>query len=97
MEGLPVYGVAIPTEVGLRNVLTLIGGKHRRAIWHNMREVRLRRLDAAEREACGGRGTIPQDIPTGRIPSLQEPLVYINGNPYVLREVERCGLSSRHS
>ncbi len=56
VDGLPVYGVAIPTVTGLRNVLEAVGGKARKALWHSMRE---------------------------------EPLVYINGQPYVLREVEK--------
>ena len=56
VEGLPVYGVAIPTVSGLRNVLEAVGGKARRVLWHSMRE---------------------------------EPLVYVNGQPFVLREVER--------
>jgi hypothetical protein len=56
VDGLPVYGVAIPTVSGLRNVLDAVGGKTRRVLWHSMRE---------------------------------EPLVYINGQPFVLREVER--------
>lgn len=56
---LPVYGVAIPTAQGIRNVLNLVGAYKkggRRVIWHNMRE---------------------------------EPVLYINGRPFVLREVER--------
>ena len=56
VEGLPVYGVAIPTVNGLRNVLDAVGGKSRCVLWHSMRE---------------------------------EPLVYVNGQPFVLREVER--------
>ena len=56
VAGLPVYGVAIPTVTGLRNVLDAVGGKTRKALWHSMRE---------------------------------EPLVYLNGQPYVLREIER--------
>lgn len=56
MAGLPVYGVAIPTVTGLRNVLDAIGGKSRRVLWHSLRE---------------------------------EPLVYVNGTPFVLREIER--------
>ena len=57
VEGLPVYGVAVPTVQGVRNVLNVVqGGKERPVVWHSMRE---------------------------------EPLVYVNGQPYVLREVER--------
>jgi hypothetical protein len=56
VDGLPVFGVAIPTVSGLRNVLDAVGGKTRRVLWHSMRE---------------------------------EPLVYVNGQPFVLREVER--------
>jgi len=70
-EGLPVFGLAIPTESGIRRVLDQTGirpakepsslergggvGK-RRVMWFNMRE---------------------------------EPVVYINGRPYVLREHSR--------
>ena len=56
VDGLPVYGVAIPTVSGLRNVLDAVGGTSRRVLWHSMRE---------------------------------EPLVYVNGQPFVLREAER--------
>jgi hypothetical protein len=56
MTGIPVYGVAIPTVTGLRNVLDAIGGQSRRVLWHSLRE---------------------------------EPLVYVNGTPFVLREIER--------
>ena len=56
MAGTPVYGVAIPTVTGLRNVLDAIGGKTRRVLWHSLRE---------------------------------EPLVYVNGTPFVLREIEK--------
>lgn len=56
VDGLPVFGVAIPTVSGLRNVLDAVGGKSRRVLWHSMRE---------------------------------EPLVYVNGQPFVLREAER--------
>ncbi|KAL2634189.1 hypothetical protein R1flu_005668 [Riccia fluitans] len=56
--GLPVYGVAIPTVEGIRQVLELIGARKnggQRVLWHNLRE---------------------------------EPVVYINGRPFVLREIE---------
>ena len=56
VPGLPVYGVAIPTMAGIRNVLSLIDAKSRVILWHNMRE---------------------------------EPVLYINGHPYVLREMEQ--------
>eukprot|EP00271_Cylindrocystis_brebissonii_P022366 TRINITY_DN8584_c2_g1_i1.p1 TRINITY_DN8584_c2_g1~~TRINITY_DN8584_c2_g1_i1.p1 ORF type:complete len:1580 (+),score=309.80 TRINITY_DN8584_c2_g1_i1:485-5224(+) len=59
VDNLPVFGVAIPTVEGIRNVLHLVGcSKHggRPVLWHNMRE---------------------------------EPVIYINGRPFVLREVER--------
>lgn len=63
IEGLPVYGVAVPTVNGFRNVLEALGaGKGRRKVyWQNMRE---------------------------------EPLVYINGKPYVVREADQpfCNL-----
>ena len=52
VEGLPVYGVAIPTIDGIMNVLKECGGT---VYWHNMRE---------------------------------EPVLYINGKPFVLREME---------
>ncbi|KAK9808828.1 hypothetical protein WJX72_004439 [[Myrmecia] bisecta] len=55
VPGLPVYGVAIPTVVGLRLVLETLGAEQgrRKVLWHNMRE---------------------------------EPVLYINGKPYVVRE-----------
>lgn len=55
VDGLPVYGVAIPTVTGLRTVLHAAGaGKGgRKVVWFNMRE---------------------------------EPVIYINGKPYVVRE-----------
>eukprot|EP00878_Enallax_costatus_P006221 GHUV01006524.1.p1 GENE.GHUV01006524.1~~GHUV01006524.1.p1 ORF type:complete len:1656 (+),score=579.22 GHUV01006524.1:267-5234(+) len=58
VEGLPVYGVAIPTVRGLRNVLEELGAAQgrRRVLWHNMRE---------------------------------EPVLYINGKPYVVREADQ--------
>jgi protein-tyrosine phosphatase len=67
VEGLPVYGVAIPTVDGILNVLKEIlvdnndqqggeGGKSQVCHWHNMRE---------------------------------EPVLYINGKPFVLREMEK--------
>eukprot|EP01023_Acetabularia_acetabulum_P060681 TRINITY_DN72973_c0_g1_i1.p2 TRINITY_DN72973_c0_g1~~TRINITY_DN72973_c0_g1_i1.p2 ORF type:complete len:163 (-),score=15.36 TRINITY_DN72973_c0_g1_i1:75-524(-) len=57
VDGLEVYGVAIPTVAGLRRVLDHIGAAQgvRKVVWFNMRE---------------------------------EPLIYINGRPYVVREVE---------
>ncbi|CAG9460890.1 unnamed protein product [Pedinophyceae sp. YPF-701] len=58
VPGLPVYGVAIPTLAGIRNVLEIMGAGDgaRTVVWFNMRE---------------------------------EPVVYINGKPYVLREADR--------
>ena len=58
IEGLPVYGVAIPTVVGLRNVLALLGAKNKkkRVTWINLRE---------------------------------EPVLYVNGSPYVVRESDK--------
>jgi len=58
VEGLPVYGVAIPTVSGLRNVLSLLGAEkgRRRVVWVNMRE---------------------------------EPVLYVNGNPFVVRESDK--------
>lgn len=58
IEGLPVYGVAIPTVVGLRNVLAVLGAnnKKRRVTWINLRE---------------------------------EPVLYVNGSPYVVRESDK--------
>eukprot|EP00850_Spirogloea_muscicola_P002322 SM000009S23451 [mRNA] locus=s9:35424:44183:- [translate_table: standard] len=59
VDGLPIYGVAIPTVEGIRNVLHFVGTARdggARTLWHNMRE---------------------------------EPVIYINGRPFVLREVER--------
>lgn len=40
IEGLPVYGVAIPTVTGLRNVLNELNsnGGHRSVFWQNLRE-----------------------------------------------------------
>ncbi|KAF1002509.1 uncharacterized protein LOC141701120 [Apium graveolens] len=59
-ESLHVYGVAIPTTDGIRNLLDHIGahadGKKTQVLWINLRE---------------------------------EPVVYINGRPFVLRDVER--------
>ncbi|GKU98379.1 hypothetical protein SLEP1_g11390 [Rubroshorea leprosula] len=55
-----VHGVAIPTIIGIRNVLNHVGtqrdGKETKFLWFNLRE---------------------------------EPVVYINGRPFVLRDVER--------
>ncbi|GBF92770.1 paladin [Raphidocelis subcapitata] len=63
VEGLPVYGVAIPTVRGVRNVLDAVGAAKgaRRVLWHNLRE---------------------------------EPVIYINGKPYVVREADQpfCNL-----
>ena len=59
VEGLPVYGVAIPTLDGTMRVLQAVDarpGGSVRALWHNMRE---------------------------------EPVLYIRGKPYVLREASR--------
>ena len=58
IEGLHVYGVAIPTVVGLRNVLAILGAKNkkRRVTWINLRE---------------------------------EPVLYVNGSPYVVRESDK--------
>eukprot|EP00884_Botryococcus_braunii_P001844 jgi/Botrbrau1/11660/Bobra.168_2s0015.2 len=58
VPGLPVYGVAIPTILGLRLTLDALGAEkgQRKVIWHNMRE---------------------------------EPVIYINGRPYVVREASR--------
>ena len=55
---LPVYGVAIPTVSGLRNVLNLIGAArgHRKVLWINLRE---------------------------------EPILFINGRPFVVREADK--------
>ncbi|CAM6102777.1 unnamed protein product [Calypogeia fissa] len=56
---LPVFGVAIPTVDGIRQVLELVGSSKngdQRVLWHNLRE---------------------------------EPVLYINGRPFVLREIER--------
>lgn len=59
-DSLRVHGVAIPTVVGIHNVLKHIGaqkdGKRTQVLWINLRE---------------------------------EPVVYINGRPFVLRDVER--------
>lgn len=42
IDGMPVYGVAIPTVEGIRNVLHMVGATReasgRRVLWHNMRE-----------------------------------------------------------
>lgn len=63
VEGLPVYGVAIPTVTGVRAVLDTLGAAAgaRKVLWHNMRE---------------------------------EPVIYINGRPYVVREADQpfCNL-----
>lgn len=57
VEGLPVYGVAIPTLDGLKRLLRYLGAhKGKRIVWHNLRE---------------------------------EPVLYINGRPFVLREADR--------
>lgn len=59
IDGLPVYGVAIPTVLGLRNVLSQLGitaKNGRRLVWINLRE---------------------------------EPLIYVNGSPYVVRESDK--------
>ncbi|PPD76768.1 hypothetical protein GOBAR_DD26307 [Gossypium barbadense] len=58
-DSLRVHGVAIPTIVGIHNVLKHIGaqkGGKAHVLWINLRE---------------------------------EPVVYINGRPFVLRDVER--------
>lgn len=58
VEGLPVYGVAIPTISGLRMVLDLLGAakSRRKVLWFNLRE---------------------------------EPVLYINGRPFVVREADK--------
>eukprot|EP00963_Diacronema_lutheri_P007046 scaffold625_cov324-Pavlova_lutheri.AAC.80 len=57
VDGLPVYGVAIPTLDGLKRLLRYLGAdKGKRIVWHNLRE---------------------------------EPVLYINGRPFVLREADR--------
>ena len=38
VDGLPVYGVAVPTVDGAKRVLDAVGGKQRPVIWHSMRE-----------------------------------------------------------
>lgn len=56
---MPVYGVAIPTVLGLRNILGQLGvtaKNQRRLVWINLRE---------------------------------EPLLYVNGSPYVVRESDK--------
>ncbi|XVE77374.1 hypothetical protein DITRI_Ditri13aG0057200 [Diplodiscus trichospermus] len=59
-DSLRVHGVAIPTIIGIQNVLKHIGaqkdGKQAHVLWISLRE---------------------------------EPVVYINGRPFVLRDVER--------
>ncbi|KAK9035697.1 hypothetical protein V6N11_077730 [Hibiscus sabdariffa] len=59
-DSLRVHGIAIPTIVGIQNVLKHIGaekdGKQAHVLWISLRE---------------------------------EPVVYINGHPFVLRDVER--------
>ncbi|XP_010544899.1 PREDICTED: paladin-like [Tarenaya hassleriana] len=59
-DSLRVHGVAIPTAVGIRNVLRHIGahrdGNQVQVLWISLRE---------------------------------EPVVYINGRPFVLRDVEK--------
>lgn len=59
-DSLQVHGVAIPTILGIQNVLKYVGaqkdGQQAQVLWINLRE---------------------------------EPVVYINGRPFVLRDVER--------
>lgn len=38
MDGLPVYGVAIPSVRGLRSVLDKLDCQRKPLLWHNMRE-----------------------------------------------------------
>ena len=38
VDGLPVYGVAIPTTSGLGTLMQMLGSKTRPILWHNMRE-----------------------------------------------------------
>lgn len=38
MDGLPVYGVAIPSISGLRSVLDKLDARNKPLLWHNMRE-----------------------------------------------------------
>ncbi|KAK1398683.1 Paladin [Heracleum sosnowskyi] len=67
-ESFHVYGVAIPTTDGIRNLLDHIGaqrnGKQTQVLWINLRE---------------------------------EPVVYINGRPFVLRDVERPFSNLEHT
>lgn len=65
MTGVRVFGGAIPTVAGMRDVLAHVGaapdstpvnGRQAHGVWHMMRE---------------------------------EPVVYINGRPFVLREAAR--------
>jgi hypothetical protein len=38
VDGLPVYGVAIPSVRGLRSVLDKLDCQRKPLLWHNMRE-----------------------------------------------------------
>lgn len=72
VEDLPVFGVAIPTVIGLRNVLSILGAEkgRRQVVWINLRE---------------------------------EPVLYVNGKPFVVREsdkpfanLEYTGINKEH-
>lgn len=141
IEGLPVYGVAIPTTRGLRNVLEAVGatqgaragnslatasakhplalpgtGAARPATWNrrslaclwvragaacpverSYRSLACQRgrVGAARRQApCAARPATCTRIPAGRRRVLwhnmrEEPVIYINGKPYVVRAAGR--------
>eukprot|EP00850_Spirogloea_muscicola_P022112 SM000277S10347 [mRNA] locus=s277:33301:42396:- [translate_table: standard] len=124
VDDLPIYGVAIPTVEGIRNVLHFVGTARddgARTLWHNIREEPVRtasphllrslplpRLSPRPRPPprpglawlgrlpwlgllapragleCGSLGSGPMVLSSQAL-----GVIYINGRPFVLREVER--------
>ena len=93
-EGLPVFGLSIPTVEGIRNVLKYIGvtpnnpspsptpNAHAHANTGNEA-----RGSKEGQEVKGGKGGGKAKVMWFNM--REEPVVYINGNPYVLREHAR--------
>ncbi|KAJ8573646.1 hypothetical protein K7X08_010157 [Anisodus acutangulus] len=77
-DSLHVHGVAIPTVEGIQNVLDHIGaqlsGKKTHILWVNLREEPI---------------SIPENFIMIVSFLIIEHVIYINGRPFVLREVER--------
>lgn len=83
-----VHGVAIPTIDGIQNVLNHIGAKQdlkqKGVLWHNLREEPVRLSNYSHKIINEYFFFIfVHDL------YLFKQVVYINGRPFVLRDVER--------